>query len=500
MLAVCGWLCSLALWGQEPSTAAELGQAAARLEVEIPQRKLYQGERIPVSIRLLYDREIFQNQVQPLFRRSLDLQVQLLIPWWEGLESSEGNPSELPQAGLLPETEASPVPDRGLRMVVNDAVWQAEVFADQILDGRRFGQIGLNRTFLLQGEGELPWQALQLRFSLATEFEESFLHGKIATVTETIQLEHAMPPLTVWALPEAGRPKDFSGAVGQMQMKVWTEERSVVLGTTFSLWVEISGQGSMTSWPPMELPEMAGFHQFGRLQSHPPDRRLIRFELAAISLDVEEIPPISFAYFDPTPPASYRRVQSPAIPLRIIPVDPHRDQVATDFAERKSSIPGWENLFDLKDRSQEETAGSKSTSFWEWPALALPWMLGLTLHRALTARERRRRYPEWFRARRAFSRLQKAVARSQGEPHRHFQSYLAAKLRVPDAAVLSQDLHQQLEQAGLSKALAEEVAACLLQWTAGRYGGEISHRNSKVLLALAEKVEEAMAETESKPW
>ncbi|MEZ5358473.1 MAG: BatD family protein [Candidatus Zixiibacteriota bacterium] len=82
--------------------------------------------------------------------------------------------------------------------------------------------------------------------------DNMFAPGKNVTVKSQ--------PLTVSVnpLPEAGKPRDFSGAVGQYNIFAIVDRQDVEVNESITLKVEITGRGNVKSIPEPKLPELDG--------------------------------------------------------------------------------------------------------------------------------------------------------------------------------------------------------------------------------------------------
>ena len=128
--------------------------------------------------------------------------------------------------------------------------------------------------------------------------------------------------ITVTALPEAGRPADFAGAVGDFTIKAQTSAAETGKGDATTLKVMISGSGnfSMVHAPKLQWPQ-------GMESYDPEEKENLYNNTTPISGDKTftyiftaqqpgrfNIPPVKFSYFDITT-KTYKTIETPAMPI-----------------------------------------------------------------------------------------------------------------------------------------------------------------------------------------
>ncbi len=119
------------------------------------------------------------------------------------------------------------------------------------------------------------------------------------------------------ALPEAGKPADFSGAVGRFQIHVVPQNSQLPAGENNTLHIEITGEGNLlpATMPQVSWPE--GVEHYDPKDSQSVDKR----NFPVLVSKVFEVPfigdkqgkvtfsPVSFSYFDPNDGA-YKTIKS----------------------------------------------------------------------------------------------------------------------------------------------------------------------------------------------
>ncbi|MBW2415611.1 MAG: BatD family protein, partial [Deltaproteobacteria bacterium] len=286
--------------------AAARAEERAFLETETSRDTYFVNEPFRLKLRIGVDRRFFETHAVQMFSRELDVPVQVQAPWLDELDGT-----------VVRDDDARP--GRRLSLALNDNVVEAHRGGDHLRDGRPYTVLEIERIYVATHPGKLEIAAPQLRFAHATEFKEDFVHGRMA-----LDRRHALvkgQPLTleIRALPEEGRPPEFTGAVGhRFTVHAEAAPRTLEAGTVLKLVLRIEGEGNLEFFDPPRLDGLAGrFHVYGRIDDKGAARRTITYDVAPLRAAVAEVPAIPFPYFDPRDPAGYRTVRTVPIPLTV---------------------------------------------------------------------------------------------------------------------------------------------------------------------------------------
>jgi hypothetical protein len=295
----------------------------------------------------------------------------------------------------------------------------------------------------------------------------------------------ACDPLRIEALPlpQADRPAQFGGAVGRYTLQAKAQPLSVAAGDPVTLKVEISGSGNINA---IEAPPLGSLSGFTVYEPKSESEEKVeeggfggtrRFEYILIPQrgGAQEIPPVSFAFFDPGQ-GQYRTLHSSPIRLEV------QGGVAPDLATGPGGTAGQFALVgqDIRHIKPDLQAFSeplqlhRSPVFWGFQALLPLTGLGFLLYQR--RKQRLDGDPTLVRRRRARgeagSRLRLAAQLlEQGDSpafHAEIQRALLALLtdRIERSAVglTSQARAQLLAEKGVGEPLAraaeELLAAC----------------------------------------
>lgn len=300
------------LTGLRPEPAVELtlgllddvsARGLAFVELDSARDTYLVGEPFTLTLRFGLELEFERaSAVQP-FQRALDVPVQLHAPWLE----------LLPGAEALGELE----PPRGPTVALGERVLACAAAGERQIAGKNYRVFELTRRFAATQSGALELAAPLLRLAYATRFEEDFTSGRRAVDRHDGLVRGAARTLRIQAPPEEGRPAGFSGAIGSFTLEAAASPQELVLGQELSLTLTIAGRGDLSQCEPPELEHLDGFHVRGRLVERAAGRLIARYDLAPERSDVNAIPALEFVYFDPSPPAAYRRATSRAVPLTV---------------------------------------------------------------------------------------------------------------------------------------------------------------------------------------
>lgn len=179
----------------------------------------------------------------------------------------------------------------------------------------------------LQAVEQIPQKRVSTSiFGRQSPFDDDFFDSMLGGYTQRpLKLASKERPLEVSPLPEEGRPKDFSGAIGAFYVHAHAEPTEVEPGEPITLSISVRGRGNFDRVEVPALPEE--LHHIWRTYSpvatfHPGDETGLSgekmFEQAVVARgsEVTEIPSLAFSYFDPDK-GVYVSAETPPIPVRI---------------------------------------------------------------------------------------------------------------------------------------------------------------------------------------
>jgi hypothetical protein len=180
----------------------------------------------------------------------------------------------------------------------------------------------IEEPFQTASPGTLVIPAPELRYAFATRFEESFVHDRVALDRTDAAVRGEEARVEVLALPEEGRPIDFTGAVGRFTIQTSAEPREVAAGESFRLSITIAGEGNFGRFESPRFVELERFDRLGTIEEPGEGRLTLRCDLVPRDERADEVPALALAYFDPSSPVGYRYARSEPIALRVLPRPP----------------------------------------------------------------------------------------------------------------------------------------------------------------------------------
>lgn len=306
-------------------------------------------------------------------------------------------------------------------------------------------------------------------------------------------------PLTldVRDLPLEGRPKDFSGLVGEYRISATARPTEVNVGDPITLNIVIEGPdylGAVDLPPLAEQPDLTRDFKIpderadGRIDG---GRKIFTQSVRAKHDGVEQIPPIRLAYFN-TANGLYEAAATDPIPLVV-----HETRVVTAVdaegiepaegapVERRQAGIAYNYEGPAVIEPQDFGLGSTLSEPAWIAALITPPAAYFILLTGAVALKRRRARPEARKARGAMKRLRSridAIGRKGELRGRQLceevlealREYIGDKLNRPGATITAGDLETILARRGLDASVIESLKEAMSACEAGAYAGGLS--------------------------
>lgn len=158
-------------------------------------------------------------------------------------------------------------------------------------------------------------------------FDKFFSQGLVQPINRDVSSE----PLLVQAraLPEAGKPADFSGAVGSFRISAAVDRDRAKVGDAVNLVVTVEGVGSLKTAGDPAMPDLKDFRVFDTVSSVNVDKRndvvsgskVFKTVLVPRVSGSLTIPPVRFSYFDAAKRA-YVTAQTTPLSIQVAPGEP----------------------------------------------------------------------------------------------------------------------------------------------------------------------------------
>jgi oxygen tolerance protein BatD len=453
---------------QAPAQAGAQGAAAGRalrLTLSAPKQEVYLHERVPVDL-ILYVGAI----------RVADIQY-----------------PTLPADGL--SLDKFPEPSQ----------------QQQVIDGETFQVVHFQTTVIPLRSGSLTLGPAALRLNVLNRrrtqgFNDQFFDDFFGTERRPVDLRSDPLVLNVLPLPDAGKPADFSGAVGTFNMQVTASPTELNAGDPITMHIVLTGSGNLAEAAAPELASVDGFRTYEAHVSKSESGGTTvtkTFEQVLIPNDagVPAIAPVRFSYFDPQA-RRYQTVQSQPIALVVrAPKNAPHAEIVAGGAPALRAAPEEKLGRDIVYIKDDPGTLRPRALPWYGSLAFLLWQpVPLLLFGAAVWYDQRRqrlsgdvRYARFTRAgkeaRRGLSAAEQAL--SEGDRPRFYdalsrtmQTYLSAKLDLPPGRI---DL-VTVGTRGIPSDCAQRIAEFLTTCEQVRFAPSAGDGDMRGTLALAQDV------------
>ena len=200
------------------------------------------------------------------------------------------------------------------------------VAEEGMFKGEKYRFVVLRKTVLYpQKTGKLVIEPLSLDIDLQLPTNRRNIFGQVVVTEGNKRVSAGAKTITVKSLPEAGKPEDFSGAVGKFDFKVTPSKTNLKNGESLDLLVSVSGSGNMKLFnlPKPVVPNALEMYD-------PIHDEKINTALSGMSGKISDsyaiipqfkgnypIKPMHFSYFD-LGSGTYKTISSPEIMIHVL--------------------------------------------------------------------------------------------------------------------------------------------------------------------------------------
>ena len=213
--------------------------------------------------------------------------------------------------------------------------------------GEKYRFVTLRKTVLYpQKSGKLVIEPLSLDVDVQLPSNRRNIFGQVLLVEDHKRVSAGAKTITVKALPEAGKPADFSGAVGRFAFKVVPSKTNIKSGESLDLEVSVSGTGNLKLFTlpkpivptALEMYDPVHNEQVSTPLSGMTGRISDKYAIIPQYKGKYPIKPMTFTYFD-LGSQSYKTVSSPEIMINVLEGPNASDNsVASTSDIKKSAI------------------------------------------------------------------------------------------------------------------------------------------------------------------
>ncbi|MCX7010346.1 MAG: BatD family protein [Kiritimatiellaeota bacterium] len=379
----------------------------------------------------------------------------------------------------------------GQRVMLNGQVFEMRQFrcTARALSG---GKVRLAPT--VRGGLVMPRERSQRGGPFNDPFFDRFFQDSLFNRPETRPLDIPTQPLDfiVRALPEAGRPKDFHGAVGKFTLEAQVKPPDGAVGDPVTLIARVTGNGNFDS---ISFPLMSNSEQFKTYEAKMTGKELDAsqssgsktFEQVIIpkSMEAKRIPALTFSYFDIATNA-YVTLSAGPFDLQLHPAAAGSSPIASaNGLGTTITTPTGRDIAYLKPAPAQWSSGHEMSLtatplFWSLQALPpLAVLAAFILARSRDVRAgdvrivRREQAPR--SARRALRTAEQALAHGQRAAFYEaladsLRSYFGHRFNLPPGDVTADNLQQRLAAVQVEATLAGQVTSLFELCDRERFG------------------------------
>ncbi|MBW2568984.1 MAG: protein BatD [Deltaproteobacteria bacterium] len=380
-----------------------------------------------------------------------------------------------------------------------------------------FKQLGKPHEYQTTYAGEL-YQVLEIRYALLASKEgdyaivpskmnmtvmrpgrrssfDDFFHDPFFSSSSGRPMTVASKPLElkVLALPEKEKPVDFSGLVGDFQIKSRLEPASLKAGESATLTVQVSGQGNVNRIPDINLPEMP----FARIYSDQPvleteqgvlgikGTKTMKWALVPEKAGRFKTPVLTLSFFNPET-GKYNTLNTSAHILSVLPGEtqdvaafhssPDTGKTAKSPIKKEIQQIGKDILpIHTSANALSVPCRMLSTDWRFLLALIGPLLVYLMLLGVLKLRNQSPERLALSKSRNAFKTLTKRCRQDQpgcADLIDTFKNYLNDKLSLSIGTLTADDAAELLQNKGVAPETAKKMRSLIQRLENAVYAGE----------------------------
>ncbi|MFV0530499.1 MAG: BatD family protein [Flavobacteriales bacterium] len=188
-----------------------------------------------------------------------------------------------------------------------------------------YSRIITQKIIVPQQIGQIAIEPFQLEFPFLIETDQRDFFGRLVSRYVWTKINSNSLIFNVKPLPEANKPENFSGAVGDFNLNVFTDKTRLNAGESVQFDVEVSGKGDfkMVNIPQLSLPSELEIYDPNAYESVVLTQEGHKGKISKSYIVVPqykgdyEIPVLEFSYFNPKT-SEYETKTSPKTVLHII--------------------------------------------------------------------------------------------------------------------------------------------------------------------------------------
>jgi hypothetical protein len=258
------------------------------------------------------------------------------------------------------------------------------VAEEGMFKGQRYRFVTLRKTVLYpQKSGKLNIEPLSLDIDVQLPTNRRDMFGRVMVTEGNKRVSAGTKTIAVKALPEAGKPEGFTGAVGNFDFKVTPTKTNLKNGESLDLVVSVSGKGNLKLF---DLPKPVAPNALEMYDAV--HKEQVNTGLSGMSGKISDsytivpqykgkypIKPMQFSYFDLSS-GSYKTLTSEEILINVLDGPTATQAVASNTGANKNKIEKLEQFkfIKLKTELMPLQRNDFFGSLWYYLLLFLPFI------------------------------------------------------------------------------------------------------------------------------
>ncbi len=359
--------------------------------------------------------------------------------------------------------------------------------------GEDYRYLVLRKTVLYpQKTGKLNIEPLTLDISMRVPSNRRDIFGSLLMTRVNKTVSAGNKTINVKALPEAGKPIDFTGAVGSFSLDVSSSKTELDANESLQVKVKVKGDGNLKLFklPKISLPSSLEVYE-------PEHKENVRTNLSGMRGDISDtytvvpqfkgkypIPSISFSYFDLNT-ESYKRLSSNEIVINVLN-GPSNNSVSTENnsvsnSNKQAVVLNSDQFAFIKTKTNfsaiEPNYFFKTKLFWSLlilPFLAIPLAIFIRNKKATRDADV---YGNKIRkanklARKYLGNAKKSLGKKEAfyiALEKALHNYLKAKLHIETSDLSKDKINKLLSEKGVDDNVIKDFESILESCELARY-------------------------------
>lgn len=250
-------------------------------------------------------------------------------------------------------------------------------------NGQRYRFVVLRKTVLYpQKSGKLTIEPLSLDIDVELPTNRRTIFGQVISVPDNKRVSAGARTINVKPLPEAGKPADFSGAVGNFDFVVKPGKTMLNAGESLELVVKVSGKGNLKLFnlPKPVVPAALEMYE-------PVHKENVSTPLTGMTGSISDtytlipqaqgkfpIKPLSFSFFDPAS-GKYKTITSEKILINVLDGPAvAKNQQPTEHEKKPIASKSPFKFIKLETQLKPVATRSFFGSSWHYVLTLLPFL------------------------------------------------------------------------------------------------------------------------------